>query len=74
MPSSNYRDVNVVCPFYKSSVNPKKIRCEGCGSRSIGTDLIFKTTNDRDKHMAYYCDDIENRKNCPVHQMVEQKY
>ena len=63
--ATEYRDVLVQCPFYKSAKD-KVIRCEGvCDSNTIA--LSFHTKELQLDYMAVYCN--KNYKMCRIYRV-----
>ncbi len=67
---SHYRDVDILCPFYKAQ-NDRVIACEGV---IFGSKLSFRI-NQRSKHREYVHEFCENRyKDCLYYKAAEKKY
>ena len=64
MAANDYRDVAVVCPFYRAQ-RDLTIRCEGVtvrGSITVG----FKAKRDKECWMKTKCSSLHGCKYCPI--------
>ena len=67
---TDYRSVNVVCPFYRRETE-LKITCEGITDDCL-VSVQFFTKKKKDQHQRIFCN--KNYPCCEVCQMLMSKY
>ena len=70
MPSGTYKQVYVLCPFFKYD-DTQRITCEGIIPHS-SIRTIFHSPAAYNKHMAEFC--CKNYQNCEIAKLVDEKY
>ena len=72
MPSGSYKQVAVLCPFFRTDDGKQVIVCEGFGdSRSLTQTYRYK--KQYETQMKVFC--CEHYRNCEVYQLLmESKY
>lgn len=75
---SQYYDKSIVCPFYVcerklTGVNCYKIACEPI-KLTKDLQISFATSEKRNAYKARYCRNLKNYKNCPIAEMLFDKY
>lgn len=71
MASGSFRQVEVLCPFYREDDGSKRIRCEGLVDDSC-IDLKFIFRKDYEKQITTFC--CDKYKKCEVYKMLMKKY
>ena len=71
MASGSYRQVDVVCPFYRNDDGKGRITCEGFVDRS-SLALIYGRRNDYEIQIRTFC--CEHYTRCEVYRMLMDKY
>ena len=71
MKESEYKDVEVQCPFYKKE-DKQRIRCEGVTTESTASVQVFKSKTDKNSIKEKYC--TKDYMRCPTYQALEKKY
>ena len=54
MPSGSYRQIYVICPFYRWDDGKKRITCEGVVEQS-SIAQIFHNKEDYEQHISIFC-------------------
>ena len=70
MYSSNFKDADVQCPFYRG-VGTRAIYCEGLQDKTMNT-ITFRKLADFDAYMQKYCND--KYRLCGVCKLAGEKY
>lgn len=71
MPSGSYRQVDVICPFYKYDDGKRRITCEGIIDNS-SLALIYHNRKDYEMQFTVFC--CEHYKKCEVYRLLKAKY
>lgn len=72
MPSGSFKQIEVLCPFYKYDDGKQRITCEGLVYDS-SLALIYHRRNDYKKQIDLFC--CEHYKKCEIYRMLmEAKY
>ncbi len=71
MKRSEYKDIDVQCPFYKKE-DARNIKCEGISNESIATTLEFQSKRGKEITKEKHC--RADYKNCPLYQELDKKY
>lgn len=72
MPSGSYKQIDVVCPFYKYDDGKQRITCEGFVDNS-SLALIYHRRGDYETQMNVFC--CDHYMKCEVYRMLmETKY
>lgn len=72
MSSGSYRQVHVICPFYKHDDGNQKVTCTGIIGDNSSTALIFHHKNDYIAQMDIFC--CEHYQKCEVYRMLKEIY
>lgn len=70
MPSGTYKQVDVLCPFFKYDDN-QRITCEGIIPHS-NIRHIFHSPAAYNKHMTEFC--CNRYRDCEIAKLVDEKY
>lgn len=70
MPSGSYRQINVVCPFYKYDDGKRRITCEGLLDDS-SLALIYHRKGDFEAQFRRCCGEYMQ---CEIYALLMQKY
>lgn len=72
MSSGSYKQVDVVCPFYKHDDGKRRIVCEGLVD-SGNISLIYIDKLDYERQISVFC--CENYEKCVIYQaLLKSKY
>lgn len=71
MPSGSFKQVDVLCPFYKYDDGKRRITCEGIIDHS-SLVLVYRKRCDYDMQIGAFC--CEHYQKCEVYRMLMQKY
>lgn len=63
----------VQCPFYKRETNDK-IMCEELDCVSIGTHIIFPTSENKREYERKYCCSLRDHKDCKIASALYEAY
>lgn len=66
-------EANVICPYYRSMASTS-IRCEAYSKNAIRCDLIFASTEERDKFQSSVCCNWRYGERCDRAFMLDKKY
>lgn len=72
MPSGSYKQVHVICPFYKHDDGNQKITCYGIIGDNSSTALIFHNKTHYESQMKIFC--CQHYKKCEVYRMLNEIY
>lgn len=71
MPSGSYRQVDVICPFYKFDDGKRRITCEGVIDDS-SLALIYHNRRDYETQINTFC--CKHFRKCEVYRLLMDKY
>lgn len=71
MPSGSFRQVDVLCPFYKYDDGRRRIICEGIIDNSC-LALIYHGRTDYEKQMEVFC--CKHYHRCEIYNMLMKKW
>lgn len=71
MPSGSYRQVDVLCPFYKYDDGKQRITCEGLIDGS-SLALIYHNRRDYETQLNTFC--CKHFQKCEVYRLLIEKY
>lgn len=71
MPSGSFKQVDVLCPFYKHDDGKKRITCEGLIDKSC-IALIYHNKADYERQIDVFCS--VHYEKCEVYRMLIEKY
>lgn len=70
---NHYRDVDVLCPFYKRFRRDRQsITCEGVPKSSAGNMMLFENGNAAQRYFDNRC--CGQYGECPIAQLLYEKY